>query len=531
MGLKSLDILTEKPNFYVGESKILKSEFGACLSGLVLICTISISIYFGREIWEKKNPIVNYSKLNLDYPSEIVLDKNHFDFTFGLFLNNRFIIDPSIFSLNSYILTIVNNTFIEIPFEMEECTPDMLSPSNQGLYQPGLYCFPMNISHLSVKGVFGQEGFRLINFQLRTCHNNTATKQICKAEEEASRILAQAKFAVFVTDYSVTTNNYSEPYQTQIFNDFVTVSSNGYTLLNIFINHFSVISDVGFLFTSYDENAKFGVNNFKILYSFTPIDSGLFLELGVQLTNFASIYYRKYLKLQELMAQIGGIANLFIILSNVINYFPSRFNFRIYMINKIFTFNSSEANRKNLMEEQLNDASQYRSKDQALEFSKGAFYGVLSNNTKNSNNYLNPDLTRKPELKLKYSCLDAFLLCCYSSKKNYLRKMSDMGFKALKCYLSLENFVHVSREVERLKYLTYSANELELFNLLGNPFLEEPSRTSSYNYEFSKYSEFLNKRWMSTAQNPMIKPNFPVSQPAQPNSGPNLGDKIFKILF
>lgn len=520
------DVIARKPEFYIAGNKSDKSCFGAFLSIIIVICTFGTSIYFGREIWEKKNPIVNTSKVT-ENPEELVLDKNEFDFTFGMLINNKFTTDPTLFSLSSSVFMKKEGEFINIPFKMEECRQDSLLDKNIQLYQEGLFSSPINISDVSMNGTFGQDGFRLINFQFFPCKNDTSNIA-CKSQEEIDTLLSQAYFSVFASDHAVYTNNYTSPYQAQVFNDFVAISQNSFTGLTLFISPISVISDVGFLFSDLKDDTRFGINNLKILYSFKPNESGMFLELGFQLTNFKSVYYRKYLKLQELMAQIGGVANLFMIISSALNYLPSIYNFRIRLINLIFNFDKDmispnyakeASSASNLIKTEKDDPKNLRmTRDNAYNLKLSTF----------NNNFLNTK--KKTDLKLKYSTLDGFLMCFYSKEKNYLRIMSERGFKAIKYYLSLETLIKLSRDVSRMQYLSFSTCEQTLFSMLENPLLTNESENLPIKSEFEKYSDFLNKGWIEAESGLQSKIRKVIPSKISNSSGLYYADKMLKVL-
>ena len=55
------DFLGSNPTISIRTCSNNQTIFGGLLSLLVVLGTISSAFYFGREIWEKKNAIVNSS--------------------------------------------------------------------------------------------------------------------------------------------------------------------------------------------------------------------------------------------------------------------------------------------------------------------------------------------------------------------------------------------------------------------------------------------------------------------------------------
>lgn len=90
-----IDLLGNHIGFEKNGSHINKSLFGAILSSTVILTSIVVGFMFGKEIYERKAPSVNYSKefinqsqifykdfpfiINVNYPNGKALSKNEFN--------------------------------------------------------------------------------------------------------------------------------------------------------------------------------------------------------------------------------------------------------------------------------------------------------------------------------------------------------------------------------------------------------------------------------------------------------------------
>lgn len=117
--MDTYDFIGIKPALRVNEKDQFKTPFGGFLCIIMLVCTTSACIYFGREVWEKNNPIVNSAELSLTEPLELKLDKVMFDFMFSNDLG--LINDPSIVNFHPTILSFKEEKggFFPTPFNVK----------------------------------------------------------------------------------------------------------------------------------------------------------------------------------------------------------------------------------------------------------------------------------------------------------------------------------------------------------------------------------------------------------------------------
>ena len=77
--IKHFDFLSMEPKFFVNSMSRYKNVWGAAASIIIMISTLSATIYFAVDLFEKKKPKVIYSEEINDDP---FLDFTNFPFIF-----------------------------------------------------------------------------------------------------------------------------------------------------------------------------------------------------------------------------------------------------------------------------------------------------------------------------------------------------------------------------------------------------------------------------------------------------------------
>ena len=477
--VKNIDYIGLRPQLTIENSMIFQTKVGGLLSILIMLGTFAAAIFFGREMWEKSNPVINSSTVVDPSPGELVLDKLKWDFVFGLQYNNKLYIDDSIYQVKSTFFTFSNGTFQEKDYKTEPCTVDSFYESTYNYFKSygnlvqGGRCVSKNQDFkIQLNKLWGQQGFNYFDISLRPCVNSTTSSIICKPQEVIDKYLASATFSVYTLNYYISTKNYTHPFSGAIFNDFYPVSKSTYTQSVIFFTHSIMDSDVGWLFSESDYQNAFALDRAKINFYLNNQADGRFLKFQYQLSNLKITTTRKYLKLQEFAYQIGGIAKFFVIVGMVINFFPSEFAYKEYLVNEFFDDN--EIIKK--QEENIVNYQNNNKKEKAL------IEGI----------HLPNKIYFPKREKLKFNYFEVLFSCLLYGRSNKLKKLIK-SFKLLRQHVSIENFLQITRNISKLRYFLLSNYENDLFDYIGNPVHDDNSRNRDYNGGFYKMNNFVTE--------------------------------------
>ena len=102
-----------------------------------------------------------------------------------------------------------------------------------------------------------------------------------------------------------------------------------------YIKHIRNERDDGIFFTENNSKSSFILSDF-IHDNVFDRDSSTFLTLSIQLDNTFQKYQRKYYKLQDFAAQVGGVVNACFVISTLILKIYEKNSYFEYLINNFF---------------------------------------------------------------------------------------------------------------------------------------------------------------------------------------------------
>lgn len=350
--LKSLDFFGEIPQLYTNETTQYQKELGGIITLMVLAIGIVGFIFFGQELWEKKIPTVNQSVMYDPSPDALSIDFNTFDFFIRLQdPSNIGFIDPSIYTVKGFINTVLpNGSFPSLEIDLEPCQNSSFTQENLDLFYPynfnGSWCISKNQSKISLDEIrleksFGQIGFHMLIFKFYSCVNKTGGIK-CANAEKMSTYLDNAYLALYTLDNFIQTNNFTYPTSKAVKNLFFTVSKNFYASTTLYYDRCVVTSDVGVMFSDSRNQESFTTN--PLLTNINTSGSTKFASFALQLSNVKKLFFRKYMKLPEMIAQVGGLLQ-FVKICAVILY--TNYNQHFYFQDLFNNFFSYKPNSEN----------------------------------------------------------------------------------------------------------------------------------------------------------------------------------------
>ena len=346
--LLSLDFMGITPFMLVKGSFCFKSTLGGIISILVALSIFGLGMYFSilfitRDSFtlytnnEKVNNSTRFWKHD-DF-SIIVLDKY-----FNAIPNS-----DRIFSIYADIWTDkrimgddgnMKSETVIVPVELTQC--DLSTFDRADLWRDEKLinqstCFSKVAEEKSVNstGVFGGTGYTGVVFWIHLCNNST-NKTDCYPYEESKKILENVFVYVKFSDYYFnhnSINNFSIPY---IYSELIQASSTNYKRQWYLFQNTQYISDSGILF---DVPKTQIYTTFSSTYSSydsrtsTTIEN-TFLAISLNMEDSQMIVNRRYYKIQNLFADLGGIIKVICIIGGSLDYLCSYNLFFLHLINE-----------------------------------------------------------------------------------------------------------------------------------------------------------------------------------------------------
>lgn len=540
--LKKADFVGQAITLFTNKQTIYQTILGGLLSILVCLLTLGAGIFFALELWQRNNPIVNTSTEINAIPNPLQLDKIKWDFFFGVEDSHHVLyIDPTIYTIKGLIYTNHNNTVSSSEYNIEPCNDQSFStelfPTFKQYYYNGAWCVSKNQTQtLQMNRLWGQEGFSFIEVSVWPCRNGSSLNPgvTCAPQEKINSMLNIATFAVYTTVYYFQSRNFESPYLLSIFNDFYSVSMKALSYIVIFLGHSKTVSDIGWLFQDNLTISSYYLDRVKTNFYVEPEASGRFLIFQFQLSNLLNSNSRSYLKIQQLAAQVGGVANILYIAGIVLNYFMSHFYLKEYLVNLYFdqfigghdegmmssrgylsgndnanikltklkqedNFTNNSNNKLTVQVSKFNNnvdnVNSVKGKEEEISSidNKSKFHKSMNQTHTNVNNLNVPSVLYLPRRrKLQFTCFESLFFCCLSDKRENVN-MLRTSFRLLRGYLSIENFLEITRTISKMRFFLFSPYENDLFNKIGNPTLNYVRSSTKSDNLFSQMSSFINK--------------------------------------
>ena len=348
-----LDLFGTKPRFLIDGYKSQRSYIGAFISIICCSCVFMFFIYFFEKILSHSKPNMVVSNLIDDLP-----DKYYFtdDFVFAISLQfpnytnyvNERIYFLKLYDVEYHFLEDNSYTFKEKEIPISLCSNyniKVLPEYFGGLNLKQLYC--ANFSGYYLEGEYGQKKWRTLNFKFSKCRNFSNYNN-CLNQEEIDKYLQSGYVDIFMTDKMIVPKDFKNPTKIYGKNIFDSINGKEYMDYWIYLKRLEVQTDEGIVF---DQIVKKSVLSYektsKMKYSL--LDE-TFLQVILRISINKDIYDRTYMKLQEALANVGGMVKIIFTIGEILNYLTKIILYRNYILQffNMDYFKAITNNKKNI---------------------------------------------------------------------------------------------------------------------------------------------------------------------------------------
>ena len=346
--IDNLDFYGFTPNLYIGNHKKSGTLFGFCLSFLTLILYICVISYFIEKLFNNSDVNVLTSTKILDKIDNLKLNKNSFYFNFYLEhpYNYTPILDESIYYPKVYYKEAIRNNidgfeWIEHDLNVSNCELNDFGEEYQQFYLnrkiENMYCIK-NLNE-SIYGSFVKEKYSFIYIELYEC-KNTSISQKCKSHNEINNLLDGSFISIEYQSFSINPKNYKNPNKPCLNEFYTSISHNYYKEIHLYLKKLILKTDNGFIFENINEKKFIQLDYSNDMISFKQNNKhSNFMEISIKYSDKNEEIHRSYLKVQNVISQIGGFINSIYTTFSLINYFFTSGIIYEKIINKIFYIN------------------------------------------------------------------------------------------------------------------------------------------------------------------------------------------------
>ena len=323
----SLDLYGTKPTILVQGESISYSGVGIFSSFLVFGFVIWAAYINAAELFQKKSPTLTTANLPSSTINEpIELTPDIFDFSFGMVNlgDSTFYIDSSIYTVQALFYPDASDKNNKVVLDIEECQPSYLKHTTK--IKGTLYCLKRTQSQIeSINVLTKQDAYVSINFF--KCQAN--------CHPLIDDILKISFCGRLYSDWKIDPFNYKNPLQRYYKADWNGIVLDQTKATYLYLTRTEFTSDNGWLTSSTKTEKIVSVEKIET-DSGDVAYGGVLYRLLIATSGNKNVYFRSYIKIQDVLAQTGSLCSGFIFLLGILVYPYSNLKMYEGLVNKAF---------------------------------------------------------------------------------------------------------------------------------------------------------------------------------------------------
>jgi hypothetical protein len=480
--LLKLDFLGPKPTLYIDKHERYRTASGGLMSIILGILTILCFIGFGMDLFQRKKPSTLLTKIYDSYPK---VEYNRFKFLLAPAYNGPRKMNDIKRKLSFTYTYHQADSTLDVPcvnytyYDMVPCTEINFFEKNPEFKLSTLvpkedyYCVPENFD-LPLEGKFGNSKFKMYHINVNFCNNKTMNNT-CFSTDEIKNDLAEFYIHYIYLDNYIDHSDYVDPIKKLHSSDLLQGSAKAARTDQYWYRLVNVITDSGWFLEESGDLESFQLdsrNNF-----INAVSPRFIYLIQISLNTISDIYKRRYVKIQDIFANIGGIIKSMTILLLMFNHlFINKLYYQFIYFKFIDKENAyrginNHNSSLNLKKEQINTyigISELKSSTH--------IYNVKSNyiNTNKTLNLQSFDLTKpktNANLKFNKKISQKFKFCelvglcksqSFKEKHFLIKNVEKLQIKSLNVLNLIKNLQTL--KIIRKMFFREKANLLNLFS-------------------------------------------------------------------
>jgi hypothetical protein len=170
---------------------------------------------------------------------------------------------------------------------------------------------------------------------IRKCTNSTSNPR-CAPKEEIDRVGVDLFLMAYVIDCYVDLSDYANHYKQYLQSILINISPNVVKATHVVVKNTYIKTDSGIIMEDIDEKNIHQIESSRTDVVTSPY---VFYSFYLESTRITDRYNRKYVKIQDLVANIGGLIRCLFLVSSLLTTFFSESKLYIDLINNLYIFN------------------------------------------------------------------------------------------------------------------------------------------------------------------------------------------------
>jgi hypothetical protein len=307
----------------------IKSIIGGLLTCGIFIFFIYITFYIGEDIIYKEKPI---SRVNKEYNETTKVTLGEYPYTFYFFdpvKNIKYANADKYFTMSAlwYLLNLEGPLTTIYPLFVEQCTTKhvaghetdfITNPDFQYTWciNPAKYRNGTSIveKDVYVLNEYASIGSAFVVIRVDNCVNSTANGNSCAPQSQIDTVRHSLSFGSYFMDSYINLNEYENPgnmfLNRMVFDAPTSVQKRAFhRVRNVYIH-----TDSGIMFEDERTIPMLQVESMTA----DVVSRDYFFSVILEGNRIKDIYYRRYIKVQDIMAYAGGLFKFILLLGNFI---------------------------------------------------------------------------------------------------------------------------------------------------------------------------------------------------------------------
>ena len=350
--LTEIDFYGTNFHLFFNTKRRFKTIYGGILTLFTMFLIITCIIFFGRNLFQRKNPTIYQTNVNEGY-SIIDLKKEKVIFAFRMEnLDGKFEdFTNKIYPVIYYYSRPSNDSSYRSDYKTEEyltyhiCNESDYDEFNLSEHYGKLFCLDWGGKNFG--GYWDNNYIFYFEIRLYFCSNGetySINNKNCTSMEDLEKLfnidnpmLFSLYYPVYYFDHNSVKNPLSKKYKNYFYYLNHKLQKND----RIYIKNYVLNDDQSWLFVNNKIKSVWGVDQITSDFSFSTEEqltkenaSSMFYLMNVYMTPDKTYYRRFYIKIQDVIAEIGGIIGVF---SSITRIFCNFINGKLQKI-KILEF-------------------------------------------------------------------------------------------------------------------------------------------------------------------------------------------------
>ena len=338
--LTAVDLFGIIPNLTFQGRRKIYSRLGFILTILVCAFLLLMIVFLFRGLVQRTSPTFVQSQLiGATVDQSLKFSKDSFYFAIGLYdtATNSYFVDPNIYTVDVILYLAPSFTrkpdWTEYKLDLELCAPAHFK--EEFTYDGQLLCFSQK--QIGNGDIFVQIRDKVsISYQFSKC-DNTVAGNTCESDTDITAKLKRSSFVGFHPYWSIDPKDFDNPLKSARKMQKTPLMPSYTKAFFLNLNTVRFVSNDGLLLDASKNETVIGVESFDVDVMENQGDL-VFLEGVIQNSGNRIDYDRSYPKVQDVLAQVSGLAGTAIVVVGTIVGPYAEVRMKQHLCNQIYNF-------------------------------------------------------------------------------------------------------------------------------------------------------------------------------------------------